>query len=239
MEKLYFNNLEEAKAHFRLFAYDYFGEMLLKKNIDVRSFFDISINQLKEVVMKLNEIRNNRMFLGNITWDFYKQYDFEIFDKSKSRVIYPYHMRTYIQEVIDLLNDRINYLEQREKVTSIKELVKELPENDVKERLSIEIKELEAKKEELELNKASEREIFQEQIELSKHRTEIMEKKYDIFLKFLNRESVASMVGSVLLLLMGISLLVMMFLQKEPIKIVESAFLLILGYFFGHSKNSK
>ena len=47
-----------------------------------------------------------------------------------------------------------------------------------------------------------------------------------------------AMVGSVLLLLIGVSLLAMMFLGKEPIKIIESAFLLILGYFFGHSKNN-
>ncbi|WP_336962007.1 hypothetical protein [Chryseobacterium contaminans] len=70
-------------------------------------------------------------------------------------------------------------------------------------------------------------------------KTQNFNNKYEVILKFLSRETTASIVGLFLLLTLGICLSVTMFLNKEPLKIIESAFLLILGYFFGHSKESK
>ena len=49
------------------------------------------------------------------------------------------------------------------------------------------------------------------------------------------RESVASIVGAFLLLALGISLIVAMFIGTSPTEVVTSAFLLILGYFFGQT----
>jgi hypothetical protein len=50
---------------------------------------------------------------------------------------------------------------------------------------------------------------------------------------WLERESVASIVGALLLLSFGVTVIVSMFTHTRASQIVTSAFLLILGYFFG------
>lgn len=57
----------------------------------------------------------------------------------------------------------------------------------------------------------------------------------DRWLSFLAREPVACVVGAVLLLILGASLVVAMFLDTTPATVISNAFLLILGYFFGQS----
>jgi hypothetical protein len=61
------------------------------------------------------------------------------------------------------------------------------------------------------------------------------ESKAAIVLAFLERESVASVVGAILLLGLGITLIVGMFTHVAAPDVITNAFLLILGYFFGQS----
>jgi hypothetical protein len=61
------------------------------------------------------------------------------------------------------------------------------------------------------------------------------ESKAAIALSFLQRESVASTVGAILLLGLGITLVVGMFKHVAAPDAITNAFLLILGYFFGQS----
>lgn len=165
--------------------------------------------------------------------------DFEILNSEYDQSRLSFSIRNYLKRIYEDIEEKINVLEQNSKVESIKNLVGNLPENDLKQKLKEEISQLEAKKRELEIIKEEEKEKLNDEIELGKHKTDMFVKKTDVFLKFLDRESVASIVGSLLLLTMGICLIVIMFRHEEPLKIIESAFLLILGYFFGHSKNNK
>ena len=50
----------------------------------------------------------------------------------------------------------------------------------------------------------------------------------------LARESVATIIGALLLILFVIAYLIAMFPGVETTQIVDSAFLLVRGYFFGH-----
>ena len=68
---------------------------------------------------------------------------------------------------------------------------------------------------------------------------EVAERKAAIRRSWLERESVASMIGAFLLLALGVALIVAMFIGTTPPEIVTSAFLLILGYFFGQTTNRK
>ena len=63
----------------------------------------------------------------------------------------------------------------------------------------------------------------------------IYERKAKVWQSFLARESIASIAGGLLLLVLGISLIVAMFVGTTPTDVVTNAFLLILGYFFGQS----
>jgi uncharacterized membrane protein len=64
---------------------------------------------------------------------------------------------------------------------------------------------------------------------------EIRERRSAIYRSFLERESVASVVGAILLLTLGASLIVAMFIGTATSAVVTNAFLLILGYFFGQA----
>ncbi len=68
---------------------------------------------------------------------------------------------------------------------------------------------------------------------------EVAERKAAIRRSWLERESVASMIGAFLLLALGIALIVARFIGATPPEIVTTAPLLILGYFFGQTTNRK
>jgi CheY-like chemotaxis protein len=64
---------------------------------------------------------------------------------------------------------------------------------------------------------------------------EITRARAEIWHSFLARESMASIVGGLLLVVLSVALIVAMFTNTAPPEVVVNAFLLILGYFFGQS----
>lgn len=64
---------------------------------------------------------------------------------------------------------------------------------------------------------------------------EIRERKWAIYRSFLERESVASLIGALLLVALATVLIIGMFTHTTTPEIITSAFLLILGYFFGQT----
>ncbi|HEU4788091.1 MAG TPA: hypothetical protein VFS71_00230 [Flavobacterium sp.] len=88
-------------------------------------------------------------------------------------------------------------------------------------------------------NEEREYETSKKQLEISKTKLDLLEKKSQIWLTILAKESIASIIGALLLIIISICLLVCMFIGIEPTKIIESTFLLILGYFFGHAVSKK
>lgn len=239
MEVLNFKSHEDAKVYFKYLAWDYYMSVLLRKGLDVKMINDSDIHQLTDFKSKALEFKSNRSWASRQTSIFYSNYEYKINDRNSDFFPPPVSFTSYLTELIDYIDERISSIEQSNKVDSIKKLVSELPETEVKEKIAAEIKELESKKAELELKHETTRESIKNEMEYGRHKAEMFEKRTNIFLKFLDRESVASIVGSLLLLTMGICLIVVMFRHEEPLKIIESAFLLILGYFFGHSKNNK
>lgn len=239
MDKIIFNTTEEAYKYFKNSTESKFKRVLLRRGLDVEDIENDNLETLKIKDELSAELLNNTGFLINNIISFKRPEQFEVTNSEFEQSRLQYSLRNYLRNIHERIQERINVLEQSNKVESIKNLVGNLPENDLKDRLKIEIEELEAKKRELQIIKEEEKERLSDEIELGKHKTDMFVKKTDVFLKFLDRESVASIVGSLLLLIMGICLIVIMFRHEEPLKIIESAFLLILGYFFGHSKNNK
>ena len=64
---------------------------------------------------------------------------------------------------------------------------------------------------------------------------EIRERRWAIYRSFIERESVASIIGALLLVALAAVLIIGMFTHTTIPEIVSSAFLLILGYFFGQT----
>jgi uncharacterized membrane protein len=66
-------------------------------------------------------------------------------------------------------------------------------------------------------------------------RIELRERRWAIYRSFIARESMASVIGAILLLALAAVLIVGMFTHTSPPAVVTNAFLLILGYFFGQT----
>lgn len=239
MSKIIFEAKDDARSYYRMKTSNVFNNILLRKGLDVHTVNKDNIEKLREKLKIVIALLEDKEYIKSKTYEFTTKNDFTIKDNSYTSMSIMYSIGHVLLAAKEYIEERINQLEQSTSVLSIKQLVEELPENEIKKNLKIEIEELEDKKIELLKIKEGDRENLKELMELGKHKADIFAKRSDVFLKFLDRESIASMIGSILLLLMGVCLLVMMFIGKEPIKIVESAFLLILGYFFGHSKNKQ
>ena len=63
-----------------------------------------------------------------------------------------------------------------------------------------------------------------------------LERKAALVRLFLDRESVATTIGGILLLLLAIVLTVAMFTEVAASSVISNSFLLILGYFFGQAR---
>jgi len=70
---------------------------------------------------------------------------------------------------------------------------------------------------------------------VQRERIALYERKAKVVQSFIARESIASIVGSLLLLMFAVTLIVAMFRGTTVTEVVQSAFLIILGYFFGQS----
>jgi hypothetical protein len=141
----------------------------------------------------------------------------------------------------DLLDKYKKTLEQTqdiasiEKIENLQELVDQLSDEKVKRRLTEELGTLQegvAKyKQEMRLLSEAEAEI-----KLEQQRIDGLERKSKIWLSFLQRESAASIIGGIVLLMLTVALISGMIFGRES-QILSNGFLVILGYFFGQSSS--
>jgi hypothetical protein len=68
---------------------------------------------------------------------------------------------------------------------------------------------------------------------------ELKERRSAIYRSWIERESIASIVGAILLLGLGIAIVVAMFVGTTVTEVVTGSFLVILGYFFGQTTNKR
>jgi hypothetical protein len=136
--------------------------------------------------------------------------------------------------------ERISLLKRDEKIDGLRDVIKKVSDETVREKLESELTSLETESRKLhEQSKEVEQSQVQEQIkteaELAKLQQELFEKRSKVWRSFLERESVATVIGSLLLVIITIALVVAMFTQVPSTDIVNNGFLLILGYFFGQT----
>jgi hypothetical protein len=139
-----------------------------------------------------------------------------------------------------LILERIKELRPQEQLASVRKDVQEnVADGELKEQVLRLIDDrLAAEKETSaqldEESKALERtaELRAAQMRLE---VELKERRSKIYKSLLERETVAGLIGPVLLLLLALSLVVAMFTHTRITDTVANSFLLILGYFFGQS----
>lgn len=123
------------------------------------------------------------------------------------------------------------------KIGNIKEIIFNMPEGDAKRNITEELNSFQEEslgyKKELQDIAARETEA---KIKLEQQRIDGLERKSKIWLSFLQRESAASIIGGIVLLMVTVALIGGMIFGAES-QILSNGFLVILGYFFGQSSS--
>ncbi|MEV6287114.1 hypothetical protein [Kribbella sp. NPDC051770] len=133
-----------------------------------------------------------------------------------------------------LILKRLQELRPAEQIRDIREAIAaRVSDTAVRESLLQVVDDAESdQKKEQERLASEEREVQQEE-RRQKLQMDMFERRTAVYHTFLERESIASIVGAVLLLLLAISLIVSMFVGTAATEVVSNSFLLVLGYFFG------
>ncbi len=122
-----------------------------------------------------------------------------------------------------LLDRTISDMENIDKkFSNIENIIINISDAEIRNKMTEEISSL---KEETELK-----------IKLEQQRIDGLERKSKIWLSFLQRESAASIIGGIVLLMLTVALISGMIFGRES-QILSNGFLVILGYFFGQSSS--
>jgi hypothetical protein len=142
----------------------------------------------------------------------------------------------------EMIIERISELGGIQSIKNIRDLISQVDDNGVREELLNQVEELEtnAQQYETEASKLqAQREQIEEDIKTQHAATmlsvEAFERRSKVYQSFLERESVASIVGAFLLLALALTIVLAMFVDITPSDVVTNSFLLILGYFFGQT----
>uniref|UniRef100_UPI0040569063 hypothetical protein n=1 Tax=Candidatus Electronema sp. TaxID=2698783 RepID=UPI0040569063 len=127
------------------------------------------------------------------------------------------------EEKSALLNKAISDVESIDKkFDNLQNIIINISDTEIRNKMNNELSSL---KEETELK-----------IKLEQQRIDGLERKSKIWQSFLQRESAASIIGGIVLLMLTVALISGMICGKES-QILSNGFLVILGYFFGQSSS--
>jgi hypothetical protein len=141
-----------------------------------------------------------------------------------------------------LIIDRIRQLKGEQKIEILSDELKNVPQDEVRIKLEKQLQELKAEtirynQQAKEIEQARLLEQLNAQEKMRRLEQEIAERKAKTWQSYFRRELMATIVGSLLLLILAITQLIAMFQKIETTEIVNNAFLIILGYFFGQTVN--
>ena len=143
-----------------------------------------------------------------------------------------------------LILQRIRLLKGEEKIETIQDLIKTIPDEKVQEKLNREITELKSesqkiREQEQQVQKVQNEEQIKAQAEVARLSMELFERRSKVWLSFLEKDSVATTIGGILLILITLSQIGAMLFGIAPSDTLNNTFLVILGYFFGQSTNNR
>ena len=139
-----------------------------------------------------------------------------------------------------LILDRIRLLRGEQDIATMRELVKGVPQDDIRtaiigrlnglesdsKRIQEQLHDVESKREQLSAREESDR---------AKLAVELWERRSRVLQTFLEKESVATILGGVILLLLTLVFIVATFTGVTVSQILDNMLLLVLGYFFGQT----
>ncbi|GHO75591.1 hypothetical protein KSD_33620 [Ktedonobacter sp. SOSP1-85] len=231
---------------------DYIYSKLLKDfNIDVRTIKSADQDVLKDYLKKLDDIILHRKIPEFYSFIHLRNGEVVIRDPNNPQdqfrlqpISHAYKVASssILFELKIRLIEMIGLLEGTKKFDSIRELIQNLPDKNVKLKLENELNELQLQAQHLreqvqETEKQQEIEKAKEewQLTLRQRKAEVRELEWKLWRSLIERESVSTIIGALLLLIIVVALIAAMFYHATSPEILNNAFLVILGYFFGQT----
>jgi hypothetical protein len=235
-------------------ARDYFDILLKPLKLTEEEIQKQTLEELKVSLDKINEAIQHPESFGTINLEINSSGSIFIV-KSTSEAQFDIGILPILLERKQLILQRIRLLEGEKKIGCIHELIDQVPDEELKSNLQIGFEELNNSSSSLqneltdtENKRMEERINFQERMfklyaECNKIDMDRTERKAKVTQSYLEKESVATLIGGVLLIIIIFSLIYGMIFNIPSTDILNNALLLIMGYFFGQSasksKNSQ
>ncbi|MER5462009.1 hypothetical protein ABT010_15220 [Streptomyces sp. NPDC002668] len=217
----------------RLFGF--YENLLAGIGLSEKEIKSYGLSELEEALERINDAISNPEQFGRVKLN--AELGFVV---AKSRDDSHLGILPLLLERKRLILNRIREVRSERNIVGLRDLVDQLPAGETKKALQDQLEDLEKGAVDVE-RQTRDTAQAQEEIQLRQARdlamlkVEVMERRWAIWYRLLERESVATLVGSLLLVALVIVLTVAMFLKIGPSSILTNSFLIILGYFFGQN----
>jgi hypothetical protein len=206
---------------------------LLPEQIEKQSLDELenSLNEVNELIQHSDEFGKLKLKLnpeiGPVVVTQGSDYHYEV------------NILPLFLEVKKLILNRKKSLTSDQKIENLKNVVNNNANPDeLQDEIKSELNSDDIKQIDIELKRTEELQLSAEVkglLLMKKAEDDHLKLKSDILKSFLEKESVATIIGAFLLLFIAFSEVFFNYLNIKPSDVVNNAFLLILGYFFGQS----
>jgi len=216
----------------------HFEPQLASMKLGVSDIEAQNLEELQASLIKINDAIDNAAAFGTVRVKPDAGIRFWVIDQDRDRdATIEVGILPLLLERKSLILKRIAALQPQEQLNDIKDLVNSLVKDEGLRGELLDSIQQSGQRARIEAD-ALEQEATQTEAQRERFmrlQVELQERRSAIWLSFLQRESVASIVGAILLLGLGIALIVAMFTHTSTSEVVANSFLLILGYFFGQA----
>ena len=221
-------------------ARDFFEPQLEAMGVNKFQIESQNMEGLNRILENINDALKNPASFGTAKLKTSAELGTLVVVKSGSDFQFEIGIVPFLLERKKLVLDRISILRRDEKIDTLRDAIKKISDDSVRIKLETELDNLESESKKLreqsrEVEQAQAQEKSKTGSDLAKVQLDIFERRSRVYRSFLERESVATIIGALLLVMLVIAQLTAMFLQTPTSDIVNNAFLLILGYFFGQT----
>lgn len=218
-------------------AKEFFEPLLANVGLSEEQILTQPLEELQQSLVRINDAIQHAESFGTVKLNFGST---GVFVVSQEKNQIEIGILPLLLERKKQILDRIRSLKSQEKVESLRGLVSKIPDEAVRAKLIEEIEQFDKEtaqlqEEESGIDEAKEAEETRLKIELARLQTELFERRSKVWLSFIEKESIATIVGSLILIIFAIALIVAMFNKIETTDIITNAFLVVLGYFFGQT----
>ncbi|PTA42830.1 hypothetical protein [Micromonospora sp. RP3T] len=210
-----------------------FEPQLAALGLSAESIRDQTVEQLEESLETINQLIANPSAVGKTS--------VKVGARGEVVIAAPTEGQVEIGPLPLLLDrkarilERLKVLKPAEQLDNLRTAVESVDQQPVRERIEALLDDIQEQARNL-AHQARETEASSREAAASEAiKLEQFERRAKVWQSFLERESVATIVGAIILLALTVTLVVAMFVEVTPADVLSNAFLIILGYFFGQS----